>query len=277
EATLSRMRNRIDQVRVNMSAFTSSSASGSEIGPDDFEGALSALSKDLSDISSLERRIRGLSADVDRIIQLPGIVSILDGRDMRPFLESMIDESGKGSVVDLAERETQVAKREEMVNRKIKAYALKMKQLEAREIELSSGASTEPAAEAQAGGVVSREDRECLVRAISGLCEMVDMNVSSASPIRPIEDTSSSDNPVVSFGSSSVIKASSASSPSSLTDFLPQSMSLARSLSSSAGSFSFTDLTMNRIAHLVHCAVPSSMTVLQRGQLNAFTSLSSSE
>ncbi|MBE0519068.1 MAG: hypothetical protein IH630_07610 [Thermoplasmata archaeon] len=89
----------------------------------------------------------------------------------------MVDESGEGSVVDLAERETQVAKREEMVNRKIKAYALKMKQLEAREIELSSGASTEPAAEAQAGGVVSREDREGLVRAISGLCEMVDMNV----------------------------------------------------------------------------------------------------
>ena len=177
EATLSRMRNRIDQVRVNISAFTSSSASGSEIGPDDFEGALSALSKDLADISSLERRIRGLFADVDRIIQFPGIVSILDGRDMRPFLESMVAESGEGSVVDLAERETQVAKREEMVNRKIKAYALKMKQLEARETELSSGASTEPAAEAQAGGVVSREDREGLVRAISGLCEMVDMNV----------------------------------------------------------------------------------------------------
>ncbi len=177
EATLSRMRNRIDQVRVNISAFTSSGDGSPPIGPDDFEGALSALSKDFADISALERRIHGLSIDVDRIIQLPAIASMLEGRDMRPLLESMVNESCGDPVADRSEREMQIAKREEMVDRKIKAYASKMKQLEAREAELREGGNTEPASDAPAVSVMTTDDREDLVRAISGLCQMIDMAV----------------------------------------------------------------------------------------------------
>ncbi len=178
EAALSRLRNRVDQVRASISVFTSSGAAATQVGPDDFEVALSVLSKDFADISALERRIQGLSADIESIIRLPGIASTLNGRDMRPLLESMADKSCEDSGVDVYEREAQIAKREEMVDRKIKAYALKMKQLEVREAELGEGVKTEPATDAGAGGVViMHEEREDLVRAISGLCRMVDMSV----------------------------------------------------------------------------------------------------
>jgi len=120
----------------------------SSIPMDQLESELGSVSQDLARIDELLLSAHRVAEEVARTFSMPGPGGLAEGRPIA--LTIPVHAGGTPTVTpnDLLEREEQVRKREEMVDRKIKAYAQKKKQLETMEAEASSrqGATAAPVA-----------------------------------------------------------------------------------------------------------------------------------
>ncbi len=118
----------------------------SSIPLDELESELRSVSQDLARIDELLSNARRLAEDVARTFSMPGPGGLAKGRVIALDIPGHVEGSNTVTPEDLLEREEQVLKREEMVDRKIKAYAQKKKQLDAMEAEHSgiSGATLVP-------------------------------------------------------------------------------------------------------------------------------------
>ena len=133
---------------------------------DDLESELRSASEDLGRLNELLSRARSLSEEVRSVFSMPGPAKLAGDRGLS--LEVPAGGSEGTAEEALAEREEQVRKREEMVDRKIKAYAQKKKELEAAE------AAAPDNAEGQAGPAPEAGDRaEDLARRIRSVHELL--------------------------------------------------------------------------------------------------------
>jgi DNA repair exonuclease SbcCD ATPase subunit len=102
------------------------------------EAEVMYLADEMADLTMIQAHMEALSDEISDIIESFGIAGVarergLAARALRAKLEAREKE-----VEELKSREEQLANREEMVDRKIKAYALKKKQLEDTESSLRS-------------------------------------------------------------------------------------------------------------------------------------------
>lgn len=118
------------------------------ISVDDLRSELSSVSEDMRRMAEALSKARELSAEVARTFSMPGPSKMAGGAEVSLGAPAAAEES-------LLEREEQVRKREEMVDRKIKAYAQKKKELEDAEAR-QSGAPGPPAAPAELGRLAAR-------------------------------------------------------------------------------------------------------------------------
>ena len=135
---------------------------------EDLETELKGISQDLS-------RLREVMAKADHLAQLAAKALSIPGLEQSATLERIraeVEELRKGAATDSADdREEQLRKREEMVDRKIKAYAQKKKELNGLESSLRSGAEGATTT-SQATPELAPEDREWLDQRSSVLSEL---------------------------------------------------------------------------------------------------------
>ncbi len=135
---------------------------------DDLESELRSASEDLGRLHELLSRARSLSEEVRSVFSMPGPAKLAGDRGLSLEVPGPAGGSGGTAEEALAEREERVRKREEMVDRKIKAYAQKKKELEAAE------AAAPTKAEGQAGPAPETDDRaKDLARRIRSVHEVL--------------------------------------------------------------------------------------------------------
>lgn len=112
----------------------------------DLESELASISQDMTRIDELLSQARNLAQEVSRTFSMPGPSGLVEGRTVSLTVPAQSDTHSATALDNLDEREEQIRKREEMVDRKIKAYALKKKQMDAVQVDLGSklDASTPP-------------------------------------------------------------------------------------------------------------------------------------
>jgi DNA repair exonuclease SbcCD ATPase subunit len=144
-AARAEMSKRAEDARERLSVMQAAGAAS--ISADALRPVLEATSEDLRSMAAVLSRARALSADVARAFSMPGPSRLAGGREMALAVPAYAD--GPATDESLTEREEQVRKREEMVDRKIKAYAQKKKELEEAEARAAPapGAAAAPGAD----------------------------------------------------------------------------------------------------------------------------------
>lgn len=135
------MGTRLSEARERISRMMDSDPG--ELEFNDLESEISSVSQDMVRIDEVLSKGKELGEMISRTFSMSGPASLAAGREL-----SLVVPAGPGASsgpTDLAEREELLRKREEMVDRKIKAYAQKKKELEAMEAGLGSKVEEEPA------------------------------------------------------------------------------------------------------------------------------------
>lgn len=115
---------------------------------EDIEAELKSLADDLAGVQELISSAGRLAGDVLHALELPGMRNLAEGRDLESAARAISAPPAGATHGELLDREEQVRKREEMVDRKIKAYAQKKKQLEAMEAHMAAGTSPQTLSQA---------------------------------------------------------------------------------------------------------------------------------
>lgn len=131
-ARLSKARDRLARI---------SGSSPTDLPVDDVEAELRSVAEDLAGADELVTSAYRLSHDLARALSLPGVEALAKGKDLRSAAEGLAQKHAGGVPEDILQREEQVRKREEMVDRKIKAYAQKKRQLDEMEAGKARGSS----------------------------------------------------------------------------------------------------------------------------------------
>lgn len=142
------MSGRVSEARARISRLVGTDPSAINI--DDLDAELAGLSEDLRRSDELISKTRALSEDFSRAFSMPGLSAMIGDRAVSITVPTSFVEGQNVTDASLREREEQVRKREEMVDRKIKSYAQKKKELDMLEASRSSGVSgDEPEAAAR--------------------------------------------------------------------------------------------------------------------------------
>jgi hypothetical protein len=132
----SSMGTRLSEARERISRLLE--AGPSDLRVDDLESELTSISRDMERIDEVLTKMRAVSDDVSRTFSMPGPMALAGHRDISLKHPEPLGGGDLPAGGDLTEREEQVRTREEMVDRRIKAYALKKKELESLEASLSA-------------------------------------------------------------------------------------------------------------------------------------------
>ena len=133
---LERMEQRIEQEKARLAQITG--ADSSSKAAEQVEAEIMALADEMADITMLQAHMDSLSDEISKLLECVDVSAPtrergLAARALRKRLEAKEKE-----VAELMAREEQLVNREEMVNRKIQAYAQKKKQLDDSEEELKT-------------------------------------------------------------------------------------------------------------------------------------------
>lgn len=131
---LDRMEKRLEEEKARLAQITS--MEGKTESSQEVEAEIMALADEMADITMLQAHMELLS---DELTTLMGSVDVSEGAKERGLaaraLRSRLDEKEK-ELSELKAKEEALAKREEMVDRKIQSYAQKKKQLDLDEEQL---------------------------------------------------------------------------------------------------------------------------------------------
>ncbi len=122
------------------------------------EAELASIAMDMERIDEVLARTRSLSQEVTRTFSMPGPSGLAGQREVRLKLPDSLAGAAPSGADELGAREEQLRQREEMVDRKIKAYAQKKKELDAMDAALSSKDGGRPRGARAAGGAAERSE-----------------------------------------------------------------------------------------------------------------------
>ncbi len=195
---LERMEKRIDDEKARLaeiSALDDKSSSADQV-----EAEIMALADEMADITMLQAHMESLSDEISSLLESVDVSEPVKERGLAArALRKKLDAKEK-EVEELKAKEEQIAKREEMVDRKIQAYASKKKQLDEHEQELklklenleserqelerlrtiAQGASTEP--EREAAKVEWSDDQKRLRQKLLGIRSTVTLHQTGKEP-----------------------------------------------------------------------------------------------
>jgi DNA repair exonuclease SbcCD ATPase subunit len=195
---LERMEKRIDDEKARLaeiSALDDKSSSADQV-----EAEIMALADEMADITMLQAHMESLSDEISSLLESVDVSEPVKERGLAArALRKKLDAKEK-EIEELKAKEEQIAKREEMVDRKIQAYALKKKQLDDHEQELklklesleserqelerlrtiAQGASTEP--EREAAKVEWSDDQKRLRQKLLGIKSTVTLHQTGKEP-----------------------------------------------------------------------------------------------
>jgi DNA repair exonuclease SbcCD ATPase subunit len=195
---LERMEKRIDDEKARLaeiSALDDKSSSADQV-----EAEIMALADEMADITMLQAHMESLSDEISSLLESVDVSEPVKERGLAArALRKKLDAKEK-EVEELKAKEEQIAKREEMVDRKIQAYASKKKQLDEHEQELklklenlesgrqelerlrtiAQGASTEP--EREAAKVEWSDDQKRMRQKLLGIKSTVTLHQTGKEP-----------------------------------------------------------------------------------------------
>ncbi len=195
---LERMEKRIDDEKARLaeiSALDDKSSSADQV-----EAEIMALADEMADITMLQAHMESLSDEISSLLESVDVSEPVKERGLAArALRKKLDAKEK-EIEELKAKEEQIARREEMVDRKIQAYALKKKQLDDHEQELklkleslesdrqelerlrtvAQGASTEP--EREAAKVEWTDDQKRLRQKLLGIKSTVTLHQTGKEP-----------------------------------------------------------------------------------------------
>jgi len=195
---LERMEKRIDDEKARLaeiSALDDKSSSADQV-----EAEIMALADEMADITMLQAHMESLSDEISSLLESVDVSEPVKERGLAArALRKKLDAKEK-EIEELKAKEEQIARREEMVDRKIQAYALKKKQLDDHEQELklkleslesdrqelerlrtvAQGASTEP--EREAAKVEWSDDQKRLRQKLLGIKSTVTLHQTGKEP-----------------------------------------------------------------------------------------------
>jgi len=133
---LERMEKRLEEERTRLAKI--SDAGDSSDTPEKVEEEIMALADEMADITMLQAHMDSLSDEISALMDSVEISEATKERGLAArALRKKLDAKEK-ELADLKDKEEQLAKREEMVDRKIQSYAQKKKQLDEDEQNLKS-------------------------------------------------------------------------------------------------------------------------------------------
>ncbi|MGQ9587363.1 MAG: hypothetical protein ACUVT7_03140 [Thermoplasmata archaeon] len=125
---LERMERRLEEEKARLAQI--SSMEGKSASAEQIEAEIMALADEMADITMLQAHMEALSEDISALMDSVDISDAVRERGLAArALRKKLDEKEK-ELADLRSKEEQLIKREEMVDRKIQAYAQKKKQLD---------------------------------------------------------------------------------------------------------------------------------------------------
>jgi len=128
---LERMEKRLEEEKARLAQI--SSMEGKSTSADQVEAEIMALADEMADITMLQAHMEALSDDISTLMESVDISDAVKERGLAAkALRKKLDQKEK-ELADLRSKEEQLVKREEMVDRKIQAYAQKKKQLDDEE------------------------------------------------------------------------------------------------------------------------------------------------
>lgn len=133
---LERMEQRIEQEKTRLAQITD--AEDSSKTAEQVEAEIMALADEMADITMLQAHMDSLSDEISRLLESVDVSAPTRERGLAARALKMKLEAKEKEVAELQAREAQLVSREEMVNRKIQAYAQKKKQLDESEEELKT-------------------------------------------------------------------------------------------------------------------------------------------
>ncbi|MBU0685842.1 MAG: hypothetical protein ABIE25_00095 [Thermoplasmatota archaeon] len=133
---LERMERRIENEKARLAEISDMDDKSSSV--DQVEAEIMALADEMADITMLQAHMESLSDEISSLLESVDVSEPVKERGLAArALRKKLDAKEK-EVEELKAKEEQIAKREEMVDRKIQAYALKKKQLDDHEEELKA-------------------------------------------------------------------------------------------------------------------------------------------
>lgn len=133
---LERMEQRLEQQRSRLAQI--SEAQDSAATAEQIEAEIMSLADEMADITMLQAHMDSLSDEISSLLESVDVSTEVKERGLAARALRKKLEAKEKEVYELREREEQLAKREEMVDRKIQAYAQKKKQLDDMEEELKA-------------------------------------------------------------------------------------------------------------------------------------------
>jgi DNA repair exonuclease SbcCD ATPase subunit len=133
---LGRMSTRVEEEKARLAEMEGMDGANPKL--DLVEAGAVALAEEMTDVTNLYSSMMSVAEEISA---LSGSLDIGAGTEQKGLAAKALDikeESGGARADELKAKEEQVAKREEMVDRKIKGYAQKKKELDDKEAELSA-------------------------------------------------------------------------------------------------------------------------------------------
>ena len=128
---LEKMQRRLETEKARLAELSSDGSRSS--GSEEVEAEIMSLADDMADITMLQAHMESLSDEISALMNSSDITGAARERGLAAkALKAKLSAKEK-ELAELKEREEQIVKREEMVDRKIQAYAQKKKQLDADE------------------------------------------------------------------------------------------------------------------------------------------------
>lgn len=152
----SSMGTRISEARERISDLMDAGPSVQMV--DGIEAELASIAMDMERIDEVLSRTRSLSEEVAKTFSLPGPSGLAGQREIRLKLPDSLARVAPSGADELGAREEQLRQREEMVDRKIKAYAQKKKELDAMDGALSSKDGGRPRGGGLAGQAAEKRE-----------------------------------------------------------------------------------------------------------------------
>jgi len=132
---LGRMGERVDEEKARLVEMEGMDESNPKL--DQVEAGAVALAEEMTDVANLYSRMLSVAEEISA---LSSSLDLGEGTDQKGLAAKALEmkvESGGAGADELKAKEEEVAKRDEMVNRKIKGYAQKKKELADKEAELA--------------------------------------------------------------------------------------------------------------------------------------------
>jgi DNA repair exonuclease SbcCD ATPase subunit len=133
---LDRMEKRLDEQKQRLAQI--SEAQDSASAAEQIEVEIMSLADEMADITMLQAHMDSLSDEISSLLESVDVSAPVRERGLAARALRKKLEAKEKEVSELRDREEQLVKREEMVNRKIQAYAQKKKQLDEAEEDLKA-------------------------------------------------------------------------------------------------------------------------------------------